>query len=103
MKISINQKTYDHEPMGDNDDHVKSISSDSDFGANSTDKTFYLAQGLGDLDYQSITPQDHVSALTFDKEGRYLSLGDNGGRVIIFTFHEEVEHEFTENQHRTFP
>ena len=39
---------------------------------------------LGEPDPANITKQDLLSAIKFDKFGQYLSVGDRGGRVIIF-------------------
>ena len=41
-------------------------------------------QSLGEPDPSQITKTDLLSAMTFDKTGKYLSVGDRGGRVIIF-------------------
>jgi serine/threonine-protein phosphatase 2A regulatory subunit B len=42
------------------------------------------ANGLGERDPSNISEQDVLSAISFDKTGEYLSVGDRGGRVIIF-------------------
>lgn len=42
------------------------------------------ANGLGERDPANITDHDVLSALSFDKTGEYLSVGDKGGRVIVF-------------------
>lgn len=39
---------------------------------------------LGEPDPSNITKQDILSAIAFDKQGQLLSVGDRGGRVIIF-------------------
>ena len=39
---------------------------------------------LGEPDPSNITKQDILSSLSFDKIGRYLSVGDRGGRLIVF-------------------
>lgn len=31
-----------------------------------------------------VSEEDIISAISFDKTGRYLSLGDRAGRLIIF-------------------
>lgn len=31
---------------------------------------------------------DRISAMTFDKEGKFLSVGDHDGRVVVFSFVE---------------
>jgi serine/threonine-protein phosphatase 2A regulatory subunit B len=42
------------------------------------------ANGLGERDPASITDHDVLTAINFDKTGEFLSVGDKGGRVIIF-------------------
>lgn len=42
--------------------------------------------GLGERDMAQVTDSDVLSAITFDKSGEYLAVGDRGGRVIIFRF-----------------
>jgi hypothetical protein len=44
---------------------------------------------LGEPDPANITKQDLLSALAFDKHGQLLSVGDRGGRIIIFQRIEE--------------
>ena len=44
---------------------------------------------LGEPDPANITKQDILSALAFDKHGKFLSVGDRGGRAIIFQMIEE--------------
>jgi len=44
---------------------------------------------LGEPDPTNITKQDILSAIAFDKQGQLLSVGDRGGRVIIFQRIEE--------------
>ncbi len=39
---------------------------------------------LGEPDASNITKQDILAAVAFDKQGQYLSVGDRGGRVIVF-------------------
>jgi hypothetical protein len=39
---------------------------------------------LGEPDANSITKQDLLNAIAFDKSGYYLAVGDRGGRVIVF-------------------
>ena len=39
---------------------------------------------LGEPDPSNITKQDILSAIAFDKHGKLLSVGDRGGRVIVF-------------------
>jgi serine/threonine-protein phosphatase 2A regulatory subunit B len=43
-----------------------------------------FAGGLGERDPRNTTEQDILSTIVFDKTGEYLSVGDFGGRVIIF-------------------
>lgn len=53
-------------------------------------------QSLGEPDPTQITKTDLLTALSFDRTGRMLSVGDNGGRVIIFNLepNDEGEEEF---------
>ena len=44
---------------------------------------------LGESDPSNITKQDLLSAISFDKQGQMLSVGDRGGRVIVFQRIEE--------------
>ena len=39
---------------------------------------------LGEPDVTSISKQDLLSAIAFDKTGKILSVGDRGGRIICF-------------------
>lgn len=39
---------------------------------------------LGEPDPASISKHDLLSSIAFDKRGDFLSVGDRGGRVIIF-------------------
>ena len=39
---------------------------------------------LGEPDPSNITKQDLLQSITFDKQGKFLSVGDRGGRIIIF-------------------
>jgi hypothetical protein len=45
-------------------------------------------QGLGDTAAEDRIEKDRISAMTFDKEGGFLSVGDHDGRVVIFTYVE---------------
>lgn len=45
----------------------------------------YAMQSLGEPDVTQIIKSDLLSAMAFDKTGSLLSVGDNGGRVIIFS------------------
>ena len=42
--------------------------------------------GLGERNEGNISKSDILSAISFDKTGNYLAVGDNGGRVIIFKY-----------------
>jgi serine/threonine-protein phosphatase 2A regulatory subunit B len=42
------------------------------------------ANGLGERDPASITDHDVLTSIGFDKTGDFLSVGDKGGRVIVF-------------------
>lgn len=41
---------------------------------------------LGDVKSPNRFDQDRISALTFDKEGLFLSVGDHDGRIVVFSF-----------------
>lgn len=60
---------------------------------------------LGEPDASAISKHDLLSAMSFDKRGDYLSVGDRGGRVIIFERKIENGQEdfdyFTEFQSHT--
>lgn len=52
---------------------------------------------LGETDPTNITKQDLLSSIAFDKQGKMLSVGDRGGRVIVFQRVEEqgvVDYEY---------
>lgn len=51
--------------------------------------TFKLVCGLGDTKAADRIEQDRITAMTFDKEGRFLSVGDNDGRIVVFSFKED--------------
>lgn len=40
--------------------------------------------GYGERDRSKVTEQDVLSSLAFDQTGDYISVGDKGGRVILF-------------------
>ena len=42
--------------------------------------------GLGERNESNISKTDILSAISFDKTGDYLAVGDHGGRVIIFKY-----------------
>lgn len=44
---------------------------------------------LGEPDPSNITKQDLLQSITFDKQGKFLSVGDRGGRIIVFQRIEE--------------
>jgi serine/threonine-protein phosphatase 2A regulatory subunit B len=44
--------------------------------------------GLGERETTNVQESDILSAITFDKTGEYLAVGDRGGRVIIFKYLE---------------
>jgi serine/threonine-protein phosphatase 2A regulatory subunit B len=52
---------------------------------------------LGETDPTNITKQDLLASIAFDKQGTMLSVGDRGGRVIVFQRVEEqgqVDYEY---------
>lgn len=50
---------------------------------------FQALSTLGEPDPANITKQDILSAVAFDKQGEMLSVGDRGGRIIVFQRIEE--------------
>ena len=42
--------------------------------------------GLGERDIQNVNESDILTAVTYDKKGDYLAVGDRGGRVIVFKY-----------------
>ena len=44
--------------------------------------------GLGERDQKNVSKNDVLTSLAFDKTGKYLAVGDQGGRVIIFKYNE---------------
>jgi serine/threonine-protein phosphatase 2A regulatory subunit B len=44
---------------------------------------------LGEPDPANITKQDILQSISFDKKGDLLSVGDKGGRIIVFQRIEE--------------
>jgi serine/threonine-protein phosphatase 2A regulatory subunit B len=44
--------------------------------------------GLGERDQKNVSKNDILTAISFDKTGKYLAVGDQGGRVIIFKYNE---------------
>ena len=51
---------------------------------NKQHRQWQFLDGLGEPNSSQITKQDILSAINFDRNGTYLSVGDKGGRVIIF-------------------
>lgn len=43
-----------------------------------------FTNGYGEKDRSKVTDQDVLSSLAFDQTGDYISVGDKGGRVILF-------------------
>jgi serine/threonine-protein phosphatase 2A regulatory subunit B len=43
-----------------------------------------FSAGLGEPNITNVTKQDYLSTIEFDKTGEFLSVGDNGGRLIVF-------------------
>jgi len=39
---------------------------------------------LGEFNSPTITKKDNLNCLSFDEQGKYLAIGDYGGRIIIF-------------------
>lgn len=54
-------------------------------GAQETFQWVYI-NGLGERDLNNVTDTDVLTAMTFDKTGQYLAVGDKGGRCIIFRY-----------------
>ena len=44
--------------------------------------------GVGERDAKNVTNHDILTAIKFDKTGSYIAVGDHGGRVIVFKYHE---------------
>ena len=44
--------------------------------------------GLGERDQANVTESDVLTAISFDKTGEFLAVGDKGGRVIVFRYNE---------------
>lgn len=50
---------------------------------------FKLTQTFGDKSSSDkVAEEDVISAVEFDQSGKYLSLGDNAGRLIIFNMQQ---------------
>ena len=78
-------------------------SSNSSMSHNTSQQTWFLVQGLGDVDTDNVSEGDTISTLSFDKMGRYLSLGDIGGRIIVFAFKEEGDSDSITDTGKVFP
>jgi hypothetical protein len=87
----------------ESDLEIESADSSEVSSYHKTSGTWYLVQGLGDTNTKGITESDKISTLQFDKEGRFLSVGDNGGRVIIFAFKEHGDEDSVASNGRVFP
>lgn len=44
--------------------------------------------GLGEREQKNVSKNDILTAIAFDKTGKYLAVGDKGGRVIVFKYVE---------------
>lgn len=44
--------------------------------------------GLGERDQKNVSKNDILTTINFDKTGKYLAVGDQGGRVIVFKYNE---------------
>ena len=53
-----------------------------------TQETFnwVYVNGLGERDPNNVSEMDVLTAITFDKSGEFLAVGDKGGRVIVFRY-----------------
>jgi serine/threonine-protein phosphatase 2A regulatory subunit B len=49
----------------------------------------------------NVSDEDIISAIQFDKTGRYLSLGDRAGRLIIFEIPQQKKKDKAEYQYLT--
>ena len=56
-------------------------------GGNDNVNWVYI-NGLGERETSNVTDSDILTAITFDKTGEYLAVGDRGGRVIVFRYME---------------
>lgn len=66
-------------------------------------QTWFLVQGLGDTDTENTSEGDTISTISFDKMGKYLSLGDIGGRIIVFAFKEEGDMDSVTDSGKVYP
>lgn len=58
---------------------------------------FTTISSLGERDISQVQQSDILSALAFDTRGRYLSVGDYGGRCIVFerkTVGKQTDYEY---------
>ena len=51
-------------------------------------RNWVYINGLGERDQKNVSKNDLLTAITFDKTGKYLAVGDQGGRVIVFKYNE---------------
>lgn len=52
----------------------------------SNSSNWVYINGLGERNENNISKTDILSAISFDKTGNYLAVGDLGGRVIVFKY-----------------
>lgn len=57
--------------------------------------------GLGERDPKKIYPADVISAIKFDNSGDFIAIGDEGGRVIIFSHMELKNSRYFEYRYFT--
>jgi serine/threonine-protein phosphatase 2A regulatory subunit B len=50
--------------------------------------TWVYINGLGERDQANVSDSDILTAISFDRTGEFLAVGDKGGRVIIFRYNE---------------
>ena len=63
---------------------------------------YKFSQVFGDkISMEKAQDQDMISCLSFDKTGKYLSLGDRAGRLIIFEENEQGKHKGSKYQYMT--
>ena len=66
-------------------DKAQSSSAAQDKTSDSTPQWVYI-NGLGERDQKNVTESDVLTAISFDKTGDFLAVGDRGGRVIVFRY-----------------
>ena len=64
------------------------VDQSSSGGSGQETPSWVYINGLGERDQQNVTESDVLTAISFDKTGEYLAVGDKGGRVIIFRYNE---------------